>query len=293
MRYLVLETHPAWAVVLDQDGRFIKAANMHYKVGQRVDQITQLEQPKAARTGLIRYIAGLAAAAAVFCAVFFGYYRPNYTPYGTVSITINPLIEMTVSRTERVLEAVGLNGDGQRLISGLELAGRSRAEATRQIVDEAIELGYLSPGESVTVSIDSADEDWLLREEELARAELTELYGDAITIYIGDETPQEPESPEAAQDDVEIIVPVPEDDATDYQPPTATEDDSGYQAPEDDSGYSDGNYQVPEIPPESTPGQGGSSVYQDSSGYQDNSSYQQDSSGYSDMDYGEDSSGYD
>ena len=30
MQYLVLETHPAYAVLLDEEGRFLKAANLHY-----------------------------------------------------------------------------------------------------------------------------------------------------------------------------------------------------------------------------------------------------------------------
>lgn len=33
VKYLVMETHPAYAVVLDNEGRFLKAANLHYQVG--------------------------------------------------------------------------------------------------------------------------------------------------------------------------------------------------------------------------------------------------------------------
>ena len=32
MKYLVMETHPAYAVVLDEEGRFLKAANLQYQV---------------------------------------------------------------------------------------------------------------------------------------------------------------------------------------------------------------------------------------------------------------------
>lgn len=34
MTYLVMECHPAYAVVLDQAGRVIKVANMGYEVGK-------------------------------------------------------------------------------------------------------------------------------------------------------------------------------------------------------------------------------------------------------------------
>ena len=39
MKYLIMECHMAYAVVLDEDGRFLKAANMDYEVGQTVDTI--------------------------------------------------------------------------------------------------------------------------------------------------------------------------------------------------------------------------------------------------------------
>ena len=39
MMYLVMECHPAYAIVLDQAGRMIKVANMGYEAGQKVDHV--------------------------------------------------------------------------------------------------------------------------------------------------------------------------------------------------------------------------------------------------------------
>ena len=39
MNYLVMEVHPAYAVVLDEEGRFLKAANLRYQVGDTVRDI--------------------------------------------------------------------------------------------------------------------------------------------------------------------------------------------------------------------------------------------------------------
>ena len=38
MKYLVMETHPAYAVMLDENGRFLKAANLRYQVGETVEE---------------------------------------------------------------------------------------------------------------------------------------------------------------------------------------------------------------------------------------------------------------
>ena len=72
MKYLVMEVHPAYAIVLDEAGRFCKAANLHYQVGDTVQTIVELRQPRAAAPILWKPLAGLAAAAAWFCLVFFG-----------------------------------------------------------------------------------------------------------------------------------------------------------------------------------------------------------------------------
>ena len=39
MKYLVMECHPGYAVVLDDEGRFWKVANMGYEVGETVDDV--------------------------------------------------------------------------------------------------------------------------------------------------------------------------------------------------------------------------------------------------------------
>ena len=36
MNYLVMECHTSYAVLLDEDGRFVKSANLNYEIGQTV-----------------------------------------------------------------------------------------------------------------------------------------------------------------------------------------------------------------------------------------------------------------
>ena len=90
MSYLVMETHPAYAVVMDEEGRFLKAANLRYQVGDTVQEIIELQMPRKKAIPLWKPLSGLAGLAACFCLVFFGYYRPNFTAYGTLRIQINP-----------------------------------------------------------------------------------------------------------------------------------------------------------------------------------------------------------
>ena len=42
MKYIVMECHIGYAVVLDEDGRFLKVANRNYQVGQTVTDVIEM-----------------------------------------------------------------------------------------------------------------------------------------------------------------------------------------------------------------------------------------------------------
>ncbi len=253
MNYLVLETHPAYAVLLDEEGRFLKAANLRYQVGDTVQDIVRLEEPAGGRGLPARPLAALAALAACLCLVFFGYYQPNFTAYGTLRIQINPHVEMTISRTERVLGLTGLNEDGGRLIAGYSYRGKTREEAAGELVERAIEMGYLSGGDTVSISVASRDAGWQEREEEDARRDLEERYGETIVIRLGGPEDASPPAESAPQE--EIVIPAgPQEPAfvpasgdsgygdSGYGPESGA---AGYQPGRGDSAYGDSAYEEP------------------------------------------------
>ena len=185
MKYLVMETHPAYAVVLDERGRFLKAANLHYQVGETVEDVVELRLPPARRLRPAWGVVGALAAAACLCLGFFGYWQPNFVPYGTLRIQINPDVELSVSKTDRVLDLRGLNADGEALLEGLDLKGEDSDDAVEELVEHALEQGYLAPGGTVSILASSEDDDWQIREEAALQAQLEAKYGDSIAVRLG------------------------------------------------------------------------------------------------------------
>ena len=235
MKYLVMETHPAYAVLLDESGRFLKAANLHYQVGDTVQDIIELRPPQTRRRSFGRPLAGIAGLAACLCLAFFGYYQPNFMAYGTLRIQINPDVEMTVSRTERVLGLTGLNEDGQDLIAGYSYQGKTRETATDELVERAIEMGYLSDGDTISITVSSSDTQWQAREEEQIQTQLEERYGETIVIQLsaGDAADQQPDP---GQEQTEVVVPVaPQVPASGGSSGQSSGTDTG--APHDDTDY--------------------------------------------------------
>ena len=220
MKYLVMEVHPAYAVVLDEEGRFLKAANLHYQVGDTVQHVVELQKTNAKSPAMWKPLSGLAALAACFSLAFFGYYQPNYTAYGILRIQINPDVEMTVSRTDRVLNLEGLNADGTDLIEGYSYQGKNRETAANELVERAIAMGYLADGDTISITVNSSDADWKAREEAQVQAQLEAQYGEIIVIQLREgsapaDTPHQGDSTEVMIP-VTPTAPTPADDDTDY-----------------------------------------------------------------------------
>ena len=98
-------------------------------------------------------------------------------------MSINPDVELTLSRTERVLDAEGLNPDGAALLEGLDFSGMDAAEAAGALVAKSISDGYLSEGGQVTVSVDGGSDGWRREAEDETLTAREERY-ERITLTL-------------------------------------------------------------------------------------------------------------
>lgn len=163
MTYLVMECHPAYAVVLDQAGRVIKVANMGYEVGQKVDYV--IEQQHRPALLPMRVVSMVAAACLCLAVLGGGGYGACFLPYGTVHLTINPDVRMYVSYMDRVVGLEGLNEDGDRLIDQVPYKGKHAEEITGLLVERAVDMGYLADGGTVMVKADGGSTRWKQKRE--------------------------------------------------------------------------------------------------------------------------------
>ena len=120
MKYMVVECHLSYAVVLSEDGRFLKVANLHYEIGQVVSHVVEMRQPErqpeSGRRVPVRWITSMAAAAACLTLVAVAALRVGSLPYGTVYMEINPDVRIDVDRKDRVVGLEGMNRDGEALV---------------------------------------------------------------------------------------------------------------------------------------------------------------------------------
>ena len=186
MSYLVMECHPGYVVLLDEEGRFLKAANLRYEIGQTVyDPVLMKETPKRQRH-TVRWISSGIAAIAACLLLFFGinYYQNYLQPYSSIYLTINPEVQMDLNRQGTVVGLTGTNEDGEALLEGYDGKGKDKVIVADELIDRAIEMGFLSEGGQVSFSIDSPDEVLFQEYGTELRTKVTEHLDGQITITI-------------------------------------------------------------------------------------------------------------
>ena len=186
MSYLVMECHPGYVILLDEEGRFLKAANLRYETGQTVyDPVLMKETPERQRHTVRWISSGIAAIAACFLLFFgIGYYQNYLQPYSSIYLTINPEVQMELNRQGTVVGLAGTNKDGEALLEDYDGKGKDKVTVADELIDRAIEMGFLSEGGRVSFSIDSPD-DALFQEYGMElRTEVTEHLAGRITITI-------------------------------------------------------------------------------------------------------------
>ena len=216
MTYLVMECHPGYAVVLDQTGRFLKVANLNYQVGETVSfviECTAEEEPVTIHSlRRRRILLSAASLAASFFLAVLGTWHVCLTPYGAVRIQINPDLKLTVNRLDYVISADGLNDDGLRLLDGYRFRGQKLEQASDDLADRAMEMGYLKEGGQILLTLESSHENWIAKTEDRLLTELENHLNDTVSVTAS-AAPEIPASadtplPETAPADTLSDVPV-------------------------------------------------------------------------------------
>lgn len=179
-----MECHPGYAVVLDEEGKFLKVANCRYEVGQMVTEVVPMQEAPKKKVG--KWMSTIVAAAACLALVLGLALPGKYAPYASVYVKINPEVRIDVDKADMVVGLGGVNQDGAALIEGYDYHNKHLDVVTDELVDQAIEMGYLQPEGQITISLDSQDERWVQNHTEAISSHLqTHLQARiAVTIEV-------------------------------------------------------------------------------------------------------------
>ncbi len=102
----------------------------------------------------------MVAFAACLLMIFVGWsgYRLYFIPQISISIDINPSMELGINRFDKVISVRGYNEDGQELANSLELRFMDYDEAIKEILGNPDIATLLSKDEIVTIAVVGTDQ---------------------------------------------------------------------------------------------------------------------------------------
>ena len=186
MKYMVMECGLSYAVVLDEDGHFLKVANRHYEKGQIVTEVIEMQMPQATEkkktTG--KWIGSLAAMAACLILIATSVLWMEQPAYASVYMTINPEIRIDVSRNDTVVGLESLNADGGNLIKDYRYKKKDLDMVMNELADRAIDMGYLQEGGRISLTLDTDDDQWIIDHSDSLTAHLDRYLTEKMSVII-------------------------------------------------------------------------------------------------------------
>ena len=201
MKYLVMECHNAYAVLMDEDSRFVNAANMHYEVGQVVTDPILMESdkptPVMSKKFIIRTIAAAACIAIVSLAGMHFFIKAPEEPHTVIFVSAAADIKMELDGKGSVISITSDTEKGKEIIKKFKethKVNEDRVDLASDILEFQIENGYISSGDTVEVLLPSDNSNNKTYKEEFK----SEIVKHDLTPEIKEikgEPPHEPPAP--------------------------------------------------------------------------------------------------
>ncbi len=152
MKSVVVEINNQYALVLKQDGSFVRLRNRNYSVGDEMDLA-----PGAGHRNL-PFILSMAASLVLMLTVSAYAY---FTPYSYISMDVNPSIEYTLNRFDRIIQVRTCDVESQELVQSLHVQHYHADTAVEKTLEQLRSLQYLKANQDnmMMIAVASANEE--------------------------------------------------------------------------------------------------------------------------------------
>ncbi len=116
-----------------------------------------MKMKKSNNKKLIKGIVGIAAAFAIIIGGFFAIrnINRNEAVYSTVTLDVNPSIEITATDKEKIINVKALNDDAEKVIGKMDFEDSSLEVAVNAIIGSMVKNGYIDElSNSILISVD-------------------------------------------------------------------------------------------------------------------------------------------
>ena len=161
MKYLVLYVKPSYVVLLDEDGVLHYGANKGHQVGQTIVDPVMMKDIRVRPYRSFKWVVVpvLAFTTILLATISLRFYMQTIEVIASVYLSINPSVRLDINSFGNVVDVYGMNQEGQYLIEGYDPHGQNHYDVTNDLVDRAIDMGYLSDGDTIVIEVDANDHD--------------------------------------------------------------------------------------------------------------------------------------
>ncbi|NMB28935.1 MAG: hypothetical protein GX991_02610 [Clostridiaceae bacterium] len=253
MKYLVLETHIKYAIVLDEEGRFLRVVNNAYTVGQKIDKVTIYHDFKKARTSRQVWIQRISVVAACLIIAFISYFQIFLRPVAAMRLSVNPAFRIEWNRLQKVTGVQAENAGAMIILENYSWKQKSPTTVVRELIGLCNLKGYLKGEKTVTIKMEPGDKNATKKvwDELQTKLSFQLSYIDQLTLKFEDDSQHDLTPPTSSQPD-ETTMPTSAGDPSSTTRPSSSAtrpdgtpivDDSDYDESDyDDSDYDDNGY---------------------------------------------------
>lgn len=143
---------------------------MNREIKEAFDQVRADERLKASAKRSIREVrrrkrthapqlmrAAAVMASVLVCVLCLGGYSYLRTPVSYISIDVNPSIELSLNRLDRVVSAQAFNDDGEIVLREMNVVGKPYMQAIDEILDSEAMRPYLTEDAALSFTVASGD----------------------------------------------------------------------------------------------------------------------------------------
>lgn len=161
MKYLVTECHTGYAVLMDEEARVYKAANLHYTVGQTVTDPVLLDDQKqiTQRKHIIMKVTAAAACLLLVSGIGLKYYFSRHTAESVVVVISETQYEMQLNRSGKVVRVISSDEESGSVVEQYDGKPQSAAEAVNSLLQLEKAVKELADGDTVDVLLEADSED--------------------------------------------------------------------------------------------------------------------------------------
>lgn len=161
MKYTVMECHDGYAVLMGEDSCFVRAANIHYSVGQTVTSPVILDEdikkPAIRRSVLVK-IAAAAACITLVSAFGLNYYHRNLETRSVLTIGSDFNIQIELNSKGQVIRMKSKSTDGKKVLEHYKTKDKNMVNTVNDILGVMKDEGYITNEDTVDVYISAESE---------------------------------------------------------------------------------------------------------------------------------------